>query len=197
MKDYLRTYSIYFCFLISACSNLPPAIEDPPAFDLGYLQATANINGFKNAPVRWGGTIVEVENEPSFSAIQILVYPLGSYGHPDTDEPNQGRFILKSVDFLDPAVYTKNTAITVAGTLDGDTERKIGNKTLRLPVVVAKQVHLWQETAYYPSYYGGYGYGGGFGGFGYGSGFYPYGGFGYNPYYYGGGYYRPYPYRHR
>jgi outer membrane lipoprotein len=193
MQNYLKTYSITACFILTACSNLPPAIEDPPAIDLSYQQVISNINGYKNAPVRWGGTIVEVENEPAFSAIQILLYPLGGYGRPDTDEPNQGRFVIKSPEFLDPAVYTKNTAITVAGTVEGDTERTIGKKTIRLPLLAVKQIHLWQEDQFRS--YGGYG---GYGGFGYGgSGFYPYGGYyGYSPFTWGG-YYQPYYYNHR
>ena len=187
----MKKYLLSACLLLTACSNLPPAIQDPPAYDLSYQEAVSNIAKYNNAPVRWGGTIVEVENEPSFSAIQILLYPLGSYGRPDLDEPNQGRFVMKSAEFLDPAVYKKDTSITVAGALTGDTERTIGNKTLRLPLVAARHIHLWQEVDYYP-YYGGYG------GYGYGPGFYPYGGFyGYSPYYWGG-YHRPYRHhRHR
>jgi outer membrane lipoprotein len=182
----MKNYLLITCLALAACSNLPPAIEDPPAVDITYHQVLANIGNYKNAPVRWGGTIIEVENEPSFSAIQVLLYPLGSYGRPDTDEPNQGRFVIKSAEFLDPAVYTKNTSITVAGTLEGDTERTIGKKTLRLPLVAAKHIHLWEEQNY-SGYYGGYGYGG----FGY-----PYGGFyGYSPYYWGG-YYQPYFFHH-
>jgi outer membrane lipoprotein len=186
--NYLFLVALLF---LSGCSNLPPAIEDPPAFDLAYLQAVTEINKFKNAAVRWGGKIVEVENQPTFSAIQILVYPLGSYGRPELDEAHQGRFVVKSPDFLDPAVYTKDTPITVAGTLMGDTERTIGNKTMRLPLVQANTIHLWQ-TEDYNRYYGGYG------GFGYGyGGFYPYGGFYGYPYW--GGYYTPYhrPWHHR
>jgi outer membrane lipoprotein len=187
----MKFYLLIACFALTACSNLPPAIQDPPAFDLSYQETLVNSAKYKNAPVRWGGTIVEVENEPSFSAIQVLLYPLGSYGRPDLDEPNQGRFVVKSAEFLDPAVYKKDTAITVAGILEGDTERTIGNKTLRLPLVAAKQLHLWQDADYYP-YYGGYG------GFGFGSGFYPYGGFyGYSPYYWGGYYSPHYYHRHR
>jgi outer membrane lipoprotein len=188
MKNYLP----FVFLLLAACSNLPPAIKDPPTYDLSYQEAALNTAKFKNAPVRWGGTIVQVENEPSFSAVQVLTYPLGSYGEPDFDEPNQGRFVFKSVEFLDPAIYKKDAAITVAGSLEGDTERTIGNKTLRIPLVAAKQIHLWPQQEYYP-YYRGYG-GFGYGGFGYGPSFYPYGGFGYYPNY-GGGYYQPYPYR--
>jgi len=192
----MKNRLLIVCLLLSACSNLPPEIQDPPAFDLSYLEAVTNIARYKNAPVRWGGKIVEVENEPSYSAIQVLLYPLGSYGRPDLEEPNQGRFVVKRPEFLDPAVYKKDTAITVAGTLQGMTERKIGNKPLQLPLVAATQIHLWQEVDYYP-YNGGYG---GYGGFGYGGGFgnYPYGGFYGNSPYYWGGYYRPYNFhRHR
>jgi outer membrane lipoprotein len=190
----MKIYFLIACFALTACSSLPPAIQKPPAYDLSYQEVLTNFAKYKNAQVRWGGTIVQVENEPSFSAIQVLLYPLGRYGRPDLDEPQQGRFVIKSQEFLDPAVYKKDTAITIAGVLEGDTERTIGNKTLRIPLVAAKQIHLWQQQEYNP-YYGGYG---GYGGFGFGSGFYPYGGFyGYSPYYWGG-FYRPYYYhRHR
>lgn len=187
----MNKYLPVIFLLLFGCSTLPPAIEDPPAYDLSYGEATINIAKFKNAPVRWGGTIIEVENEPNFSAIQVLAYPLKSSARPGLDEASMGRFVIKSPGFLDPAVYTKNKPLTVAGTLQGSTERTIGNKTLQLPLITANYIQLWEETDYYPyyPYYGGWGYG-----FGYGSGFYPYGGFGYGgfyPYYWGGGY-RPY-----
>ncbi len=194
----MKKFLPFAFMLLTACSNLPPAIEDPPAYDLSYQEATLNIGKYKNAPVRWGGTIVEVENEPNFSALQILAYPLGSNGRPDLDETSPGRFVMKSATLLDPAVYTKNKQITVAGALTGTAERKIGNRTVQLPLVSANQLHVWEEIDYYSPYYGGYG-GWGYG-FGYGAGFYPYGGFGYSPYYGGGGYqpiYRPRPGRRR
>lgn len=190
----MKNYLLFACFLLTACTSLPPAIEDPPAYDLSYHEAIMNIAKYKNAPVRWGGTIIEVENEASFSAIQVLSYPLGNHGYPDTNEANQGRFVIKSATFLDPAVYTKNTAITIAGSIAGDTERTIGKKTLRLPLVTATQIYLWQEQDYshFQSGYGGYGYGGfgyPYGGFyGYGP-YYPGAFYGYSPYFRGGGYY--------
>ncbi len=197
----MKYYFLVFSLLLTACSNLPPAIKDPPANDLAYLEAASNLAKYKNAPIRWGGKIVEVENEPTYSALQILALPLSRHGRPDIDEVGQGRFVVQSKTFLDPAVYKKDTAVTIAGSIVGDTERKIGNKTVHLPLVSPNNVYLWQESAYardYGGYYGGfgYGYGGGYG--------YPYGGFygygpyypgafyGYSPYFRGGGYYSPY-----
>jgi len=181
MKRHLL--SIYL-LLLSACSNLPTAIEDPPLFDISYSQATQDIAHYKGAPVRWGGVIIDVENEQNFSLVQVLYYPLNNYGRPRLDEPNKGRFLFKSAEFLDPAVYTKNTTITVAGTLKGEIERSVGKKTLRLPFMSATVIHLW--PAYVPSNYYGYG---GYGGFGYGYPYYGY--YGYYPHYWGG-YYFPY-----
>jgi outer membrane lipoprotein len=178
----MKSYLLSLCLLLAACSNLPPLIENPPLYDISYGEATRNIAHFKDAPVRWGGAVIDVENEQNFSLVQVLYYPLNSYGRPQLDKPNEGRFLIKSPDFLDPAVYTKNSEITVAGALKGDIERSVGKKSLRLPIISAKVIHLWPASIpgnYYG--YGGYGYG--YGGYGYG---YPYYGYGYYPYYRGG-----------
>ena len=182
MKRHLLSICI---LLLSACSNLPPAIENPPLYDISYSEATRNIARFKDAPVRWGGVVIDVENEQNFSLVQVLYYPLNSYGRPQLDKPNEGRFLIKSPEFLDPAVYKKDIEITAAGTLKGDIDRAVGNKSLRLPIIAAKVIHLWPAYEY-GNYYG---YGG-YGGFGYG---YPYYGF-YGYPYYRGGYFWPYWY---
>jgi len=180
MKNLLLSFSL---ILLNACTNLPPEIKDAPLFDIAYSQAKQNIDKFNDAPVRWGGIIVEVENEQSSSLVQILYYPLSYYGRPQTSQTAEGRFVIKSPDFLDPAVYAKGTEITIAGTLKGDIERTIGKKTIRLPLILASAIHLWPKYEN-NNYYNGYG---GYGGFGY-----PYYGYYRNPYYWGG-YYRPYP----
>ena len=177
----MKCHLLFICIsLLSACSNLPPAIDDPPLYDISYSQATQDIAHFKESPVRWGGVVIDVENEQNFSLVQVLYYPLNNYGRPRLDKPNKGRFLFKSAEFLDPTVYKKDTEITVAGTLKGDIQRSVGNKTLRLPLISATVIHLWPPYVPYNYYgYGGYGYG------------YPYYGYYGYPYYWGG-YYYPY-----
>lgn len=170
----MKRYLLLTCLLLGACSSLPPAIKNPPLYDISYAQAIQQIANYKDAPVRWGGVIIDVENEQNFSLVQVLYYPLGSNARPQTDQPNEGRFLIKSPEFLDPAIYTGNTKVTVAGILTGDVERAIGNKVLRLPLVAATTIHLWPDYVYddYYDYYGGFGYG-----------------YGYSPYYRGYPYY--------
>ncbi|MGZ8195913.1 MAG: Slp family lipoprotein [Methylosarcina sp.] len=178
MKRYLF---ISTWVLLSACSTLPPAIKNAPLVDVSYQQASTSINSYKNVPIRWGGVIIDLQNEQTYSLLQVLSYPLDSNGRPSTDKSYQGRFLIKTSEFLDPAVYVEGKEITAAGVLKGDSEQQIGNKTLRLPMIESTVLHLWPEYTTNRYYYGGYGY-------------YPYywGDYGYSPCYWGG-FYRPFP----
>lgn len=172
----MNRYLLVIFLLLHGCTNLPKAIKDPPLYDISYTQAIQDIAKYKNAPVRWGGVIIDVENEQNFTMVQVLYYPLDSDGQPRTDKANEGRFLFKTQEFLDPAVYNKNAEITVAGTLIGDIEHTIGKKVMRVPLISAATIYLW-PTYRYSNYYDGFGYG-------------------YNPYYggypyYWGNYYWP------
>lgn len=171
---------LMFFLSLSACSTLPPAIENPPAIDISYQQATADIARYKGAPIRWGGAIIDVLNEKTYSRLQIMAYPLNSYGRPNLDKPHIGRFYVRSSEFLDPAIYAKDREVTAAGLLSGDEELIIGKKPLRLPVLDANTIHLWPEYERIPYYYNG--------------AYYPFPGYYGYPYYWGGGFYRGYPY---
>ncbi len=179
MKPYLLLLP---CFLLNACTSLPQAMKDAHVVDIPYTQASQNMDSHNNAPVRWGGVIIDVENEENFSLVQALFYPLNYPGRPQLDEPYEGRFVIKSTEFLDPVIYAKDREITVVGTLSGGIERTVGKKTIRVPLLQSTAIHLWPEEKY--NYYG---YGPYYGGYGpyYGHPFLFQGGW-------GGGYYRPY-----
>ncbi|MDD5273268.1 MAG: Slp family lipoprotein [Methylovulum sp.] len=154
----MKHCALMLFLLLTACSTLPPAITQAPSYDLSYFEASQNLDKYKNAPVRWGGVVVDVANEQNRSLIQILSYPLNGQGRPLTDQPHQGRFVISSPEFLDPAVYEKDSPITVAGVLVGGIERTVDKKTLHLPLLTVTAMHLW-PTDYYANspVYGGYG----------------------------------------
>jgi len=153
-------------FLIGACTSMPPEIRNFSAVDIPYQPVSQNAETYKDAPVRWGGTVIEVENETDFSLMQVLFHPLDRSGYPETRKPGEGRFAVEINEFLDPAIYTKGVEVTVIGTVKGNIERTIGNKTIHIPLITAKTIHLWpqayrEDNLYrygpYPGYYG-YGY---------------------------------------
>lgn len=179
----MRPYLLPVCIFLSACAGLPAAVKEVPVKDIKYSQASQNPAQYKDTSVRWGGVVIDVENEENFTLVQVLSYPLNYYGRPELSKASEGRFVIKSSEFLDPAVYAKDREITVAGTIEGDMERTIGKKHIRLPLLTSKAIYLWPVYQADPYSYGyrGYGYG-----------FSPYFGYGYYGGPYWGGYYRPY-----
>lgn len=171
MKHLLLLLSI----LLSACSSMPTVLKNAPAMDVSLGEAINNADRYRGTPVRWGGTIIEVANETDATEIQVLYYPLDSSARPRIDKKTQGRFIVRSPSFLDPAIYKKDSIITVTGTLKGTVERAVGKKMLALPLIEIGNIYLWPEEDYRDVYYGPYmGY--------YPYYYYPYSRFGY--YYY-------------
>ncbi|MCO6427326.1 Slp family lipoprotein [Nitrosomonas communis] len=182
MKTYLSIISLLV--LLGGCTSLPPAIKDFPVTNVPYHTLSQNIEAYKDTPLRWGGVIIDVENEKDFTLVQVLFYPLDYKGYPQLNKESEGRFVIESSEFLDPAVYAKDSEITVAGTLKGDIERTIGNKIIRVPLISATAIYLWPKD--YRYYY-------------YGPGRYSYPPYPYSGYYYGypfffRGYYGPYRY---
>ena len=159
-----------FCLLLGACTNMPKTIQNMNVVDITYSQASQNIESHRNVPVRWGGIIIDVENEEDFSLIQVLSYPLNFSGRPQLDDSHGGRFVIKSTEFLDPMVYAKDNQISVLGTLDGDIQRTVGKKIIQVPLIQSMGIHLWpkrQNNHYgfgphhyysYPFFRGGYYY---------------------------------------
>jgi outer membrane lipoprotein len=180
----MRLYLLLACLALSACVGLPSAVRDVPVKDVSYGEASEHPERYKDVAVRWGGVIIDVDNEENATLVQVLSYPLNFYGRPQLTKPSEGRFVIKSSEFLDPAVYAKDREITVAGALEGDIQRMIGKKAVQLPLISSTAIYLWPVYQNSP-----YGYGYGFGGYGF-SPFYGYGLYG-SPYYWGG-YYRPY-----
>lgn len=156
MGDVMKPLLILVGILLSACATMPPVLKNVPAVDVNLNQVRGNIDGYRGTPVRWGGTIIEVENEENLTRIQILYYPLNKSGRPRLDKEPEGRFIIQSPKFLDPAVYRDDIEMTVTGTISGAMERTIGNKVLALPVVETGTIYLWPEDRYRNVYYGPY-----------------------------------------
>ena len=181
----MRPYLLFVCIFFSACTGLPASVRDVPVAKVTYGEVSQNPNSYKDTSVRWGGVVIDVENEENFTLVQVLSYPLNYSGQPQLNKQSQGRFVIKSSEFLDPAVYAKDREITVAGTIEGDIERTIGKKHVRLPLLSSEGIYLW-PVYQYPYAYGGPGYGYG-AYYGYG----PYYGYGYR---YGGPYWGGYPY---
>ena len=147
----MRVHLLLFCFLLGACA-MPITIQDTRVVDISYSQAIQNLDSNKNVLVRWGGVIIDVENEEQFSMMQVKFYPLNYLGRPQLDKSSEGYFVIKGAEFPNPVVYTKNMEITVVGTIKGDIERTVDGEIIRVPLIVLNSIpnNTIQQSAVYP-----------------------------------------------
>jgi outer membrane lipoprotein len=92
-----------------------------------------------------GGKIIQTQVNPAYSEITVLQLPLGGGERPQLEDQSKGRFLIRSEQLLDPAVYTEGTAITVVGQLTGGQSRKVGEFTYLYPVLEPIEIKLWHK----------------------------------------------------
>ena len=118
-----------------------------------------------------GGVILVTTPKVGQTEIEVLSRPLGEADSPRRTDQSDGRFLVVTPDFLDPAVYSTGRRVSVLGTVTGGEERKLGELPYRYPVIRAERMYLWAEDLAlggypyygYPLVYGPPGfYGGGY-----------------------------------
>lgn len=120
----------------------------------------ADISRHRGEVVMLGGKVVETHSTQFVSEITVLQLPLDGRGRPIDGDRTEGRYLVRSAQFLDPALYEKGTLITVVGTLTGGESRLIGGFSYVHPVVEILEVKTWhgrQDTE--PSFHLGIGVG--------------------------------------
>ena len=131
--------------LFTACTSVPESIRRAPVGAPTLAEARADPQRVAGSPVRWGGTIAEVENLATKTWLVIVARPLASDGKPRQVDSSDGRFIASVPSFLDPVIYAEKRSITVAGRLTGTVERPIGEFSYTFPLMETENHYLWPE----------------------------------------------------
>lgn len=146
--------------LLAGCASKPPAaISKVPDENPSLARVRMDIDSFMDAEVRWGGVIAKVENKASQTWIELVRYKLSDSGKPRSSGKSDGRFIASFEGFIDPEVYKPGRPLTVVGTIEGKTERPIGEYDYLFPIVAVDGSYLWKARSkirdpyYYPPPY--------------------------------------------
>ncbi len=125
-----------------------------------FAQVQAQPQTYTGETVMWGGKIVQTQPGNNQSELMVLQLELGSQNRPQDDDSSQGRFLARSKQFLDPALYPPGTLITVVGRLTGSEERLIGKMAYQYPVVDIIEAKKWpNDTDNSPRFHFGIGIG--------------------------------------
>ncbi len=138
------TLLLLFTLLCGGCaSSVPVALRDAPEHSPSLGQVSAQPDTFTNVRLRWGGTIVRIENLPQTTRLEIVARPLYKHGRPIGEDSSEGRFIAQFDQFLDPSIYTVGRDITVVGRFRRMEQRELDQMHYNYPLLRVESHHLW------------------------------------------------------
>lgn len=145
-KSISRLTAFVAVLILAGCTAVPESIQVADENVLvSYRQANENPAVNKGKPARWGGVIAKVENLPDATMLEVLHYPLRSYGRPVSGDESMGRFRVYVDGFLDPMVFESGRTVTFAGDLIGVEEGAVGKHRYVFPTMQSKGYQLWKE----------------------------------------------------
>jgi outer membrane lipoprotein len=129
------------------CSTVPDSIQVTEENQLvDYPQVAANPEQNKDKLARWGGVIAEIENQPDMTMLELVFYPLRSYGRPVVSDESIGRFRVYVDGFLDPMVFAKGRSVTFTGKVLGIEDGLVGEQKYVFPALHSQGYHLWKDV---------------------------------------------------
>ncbi len=101
----------------------------------------------KNRSVAWGGTVVNSQNLPNNTQLEVVAYPLDSNNRPKADAGPLGRFLIVQPGYIETADYAPGREVTVVGDVNETRTGKVGEAPYIYPVVSATKLQLWPKDA--------------------------------------------------
>jgi outer membrane lipoprotein len=153
MVTRFKFFSLFFVLLfISGCAHvISKDLRNHSDLSLTLSQVNRDPNAYKGKSVIWGGEIIETVNQKDGTTqIEVFQRPLGWRGEPKETLASEGRFLVLVEKYLDPYIFRRGRRITVAGEIQGEMIKPLGQMDYRYPLLLSKQIHLWNEYYYVP-----------------------------------------------
>jgi outer membrane lipoprotein len=140
---------IIFIVFVAACTKgISKQARSQVTYSGGYSELQRNPKDHKDEVVLLGGKIIHTEVNATSSEIIVLQLPLAGGDRPQVGDQSKGRFLIRSKQLLDPALYRRGMTITVVGKLVGNEPRTIDELKYNYPVIEPLEVKLWSEDKY-------------------------------------------------
>jgi outer membrane lipoprotein len=154
MKKFLFCIFLFSFIFASGCGHVISkdlkAKTDP---SLTFGEISKNPNTYKGKIVIWGGEVIQTLPEKDGNTLlEVLEWPLSWRGKPRRTVSLQGKFLVLVKDHLDPSPYQRGKRVTVAGEIQGsmlgEEINPATDPTYRYPLLLSKEVHVWEHRSY-------------------------------------------------
>lgn len=145
----LRNFALLLIGLVlSACAATPRLDTQGTDKALTPDLATTTLDLSTGRRVHWGGVIISSRNQENESVVELLAYPLGDSGRPNTDSAPLGRILAIKKGYLETLDYSAGKIASFVGTLQPSRAGRVGDAEYRYPVIQVEQSALWPPNSY-------------------------------------------------
>ena len=135
-------------FLFWACAGgISSQARSQVTFFDSFQQLQQQPEKYRGETVMLGGKIVAVNVEAGATELVVLQLAVDRGTRPTDNDNSQGRFLVRSGQFVDPAIYPQGTLITVVGRIMGSETRDIGQMPYRYPLIDIVEMKKWPAGA--------------------------------------------------
>ena len=138
---------VFVAVFVAGCATTPFPADLARSADraLTLRELRRDPTAHVGARVILGGEVLATTPKPGETEIEVLSRTLRAGDVPERGDSTTGRFLVRSPEFLDPAVYAPGRRITVLGTVAGRSERRVGDLPYVYPVISAERIKLWPK----------------------------------------------------
>jgi outer membrane lipoprotein len=147
-----RNYVLFLVLVIAAvlllagCAHvISRGVLQEVDTSVSFVQLSKDPEAYQGKTVLLGGDVIETQNLSDKTLVVVLQRPLDRRGEPSAGDVSEGRFIITTPGFLDPAIYGSGRKITVAGTVVGKEVRPLGEIKYTYPIIEKRELYLWPE----------------------------------------------------
>jgi outer membrane lipoprotein len=150
MKSVRRNFffTISLVGLLSACAPVisKQSLREVDA-GLTFQELIKDPDRHKGKVVLLGGQIVTSTVRDGETWVEVLQQPLNWQERPEDTDLSYGRFLVRFLDFRDPAIYLAGRKITVAGEVQGKKVLRLKEIEYHYPVLIPRESYLWKPEA--------------------------------------------------
>lgn len=131
---------------LSGCVSVPDAIKGnspTPQDDLVRVMSAPSI--YIGQEARFGGKVVQVDNQKGKTRLEIAAVPLDSGARPILGAASVGRIFAEVNGFIDPVDF-QNQLVTVVGPITGTYDGQVGGAPYKFMVMRADGYKRWHIT---------------------------------------------------
>ena len=146
--------------LLGCAAGISPKVRSQVTYAGPFSDVQKAPDEYIGQVVIFGGKILNTQASPSVSELTVLHLRTDSRDRPRDGDQSEGRYLIQSDQFLDPAIYKKEALLAVAGRIIGSEVRPIGGFDYIHPKLKAIEIKLWPEVVRnYPRFHIGIGVG--------------------------------------